>query len=75
MKLSNFRNLKSSGPYTFAEVDVEESGFFGKKIKSVVIFREAVYWKFLETGNYCPNMQAENLENCYKARIALERIK
>ena len=59
-------------PVKFASVTVTtESGFWPFKRKTIArreIACKASPWFYLDTGEFCPEWQAENLERAYEAR-------
>lgn len=78
MKFSNFKMIKEpvdwkdSSP-VIAEVDVEK-GFwpFKKSIERVKVFKDTVYWQFMDTGKYTPGNKVETLASAYKAKQILK---
>ena len=76
MKLTNFKlvETKGSSPLDweyFAEVDVETRPFpfFKKYIKTRKMRREFVgAWHFVDTGEFTPGWQAENLARAWEAQ-------
>jgi hypothetical protein len=69
MKLINFRDVYDKGEYKFATVDIESGFLFWKKITAAKITKETwgSFWRFVDSGKYTPNHDAERL---YAARCA-----
>jgi hypothetical protein len=74
MKLSNFNMVKITGRSPldrtyFAEVDVTTGFLWWKKTERLMITKEyAGYWHFVDTGKFCPDLQAEYLERSWTAK-------
>jgi hypothetical protein len=81
MKLSELvlTHTTGKGPLDwvyFAEVSVTtETGILWWKkthaTRRKIIRKYAECWAFIDTGEYCPELQAENLERSYKAKELL----
>jgi hypothetical protein len=66
MILSNFTPI---GSVVFlAEVTVTTEFWLWRRVEVKKVFRELgrQYWKFVDTGEYCPGSQCENLEEANK---------
>jgi hypothetical protein len=79
MILSNFTLLGTVGTgldKTFcAEVTVTTSGFLRKKLERRKVFRRAGgYWKFADTGKFCPGTQCEELEQAHQGMIVFAKL-
>ncbi len=76
MKLSNFKLVETKGTNSlnweyFAEVDVETRPFpFWKKCMETKKIRKkfASAWHFVDTGEWTPDRQAENLARAWTAQ-------
>lgn len=74
MRMSNFRfeGTKGKSPLDlefFATVDVETGVLFWKKKERRYIRRKyAGYWHFVDTGEFTPDHQAENLARAWEAQ-------
>lgn len=74
MKLSNFRFIKTKGvgfkKIHIAEVDIETGVLFWKKkeTKKVACSSGSIYWYFIDTGEYTPDHQVENLRRAWEAK-------
>lgn len=72
MKLSNFKleatNGSSPVDWAFiASVDVERGWWFWKTVERKIIYREfARPWRFVDTAELTPGVQAEALESLYR---------
>ena len=70
--LSEFVLTHTSPDMFFADVSVaKESGFLNRErvVKRMKIARSRNGdWYFMDTGEFCPRLQVENLERVYKAR-------
>jgi hypothetical protein len=67
MKYSNFDNFIKVGSIEYATV--LEGHFFASKLRG--IFRQAVSWRFMNDGTYCP----KEIENLWIAYIAAQNFK
>lgn len=76
MKLKNFKLVETKGESIlkreyFAEVDVETRPFpfWKKRVETRKIRKEYVgVWHFVDTGEFTPEYQAENLARAWKAQ-------
>lgn len=72
MKLSNFRLEQTTGSspvdWAFiASVDVERGWWLWKTVERKIIYREfARLWRFVDTAELTPGLQAEELESLYR---------
>jgi hypothetical protein len=76
MRLSRFRILKTVGGTTdtvFAEITVETGRWLWKKEQSRVIFKDSLYWRFLDTGEFTPGTEVESMHSACKANALFER--
>jgi hypothetical protein len=72
MRLSNFRNHRTNNRgildrIEYATVDVA-SGILFRKITTREIALKNLYWFFVDTGEFTPSGQAENLFRGYLAQ-------
>jgi hypothetical protein len=80
MILSNFTPLgsvNSNGEeILLAEVTVTTEGFLRSRRERRKVFRadSRRYWRFVDTGEYCPDFQCENLENAHRGQAALAAL-
>lgn len=82
MKIKNFRYVDTklvkdgwhTDTYQYATVEVHKRGFWPFVKPSVVqvgVFRKVPsYWRFTDTGEFCPGYEVENLYAAYKAAKA-----
>lgn len=79
MKLSNFRDLKITGTNILnkrakATVDVT-TGFILKQTEAREITRvPASCWRFSDTGEFAPDVQAETLSHVYCSKLNIRDI-
>lgn len=75
--MKNFRYLPNPDKYSsiiFALVEVP-CGFLWTKTKTVKLFKpdkHDLFWRYVESGEYCRGRSAENLEKAYLAKKALD---
>jgi hypothetical protein len=79
MILSDYTPLGTVGEgleTTFcAEVTVTTSGFLQKKLERRKVFRRVGgYWKFADTGKFCPGIQCEELEQAHQGMIVFAKL-
>lgn len=78
-KISNFRRLPTVVKHEgfmeektyYATVDVT-TGFLFKKTVERKVFKAIAYWKFLDTGKFCPGTQVEDLDEADNAQNDLK---
>lgn len=74
MKLDNFELTRTKGQDArdlefFAVVDVTTGVLWWKKITRKEIWREyGGFWHFVETGEFTPGLQVEELARAWKAK-------
>lgn len=73
MKLSNFEMLASFVGARLAEVDVTTGMLWWRKTTRRQIGTKAHYWIFLDTGEFTPGFQAEELASAYELRRLINR--
>ena len=77
MRLSEFVLTRTlgDGPLNWqyvAEVSVTTGWLWWRTTtRRTILRRLADYWHFVDTGQFCPGFQAEELERSYKAQEAL----
>lgn len=76
-KFSNFQfiNTVKTGiisETTYARVDVTTGTFF-KKTKTVIVFKECLYWRYLDTGKIVEGDEVSALWSAYQAKALLEQ--
>jgi hypothetical protein len=79
MKLSEFvLTHTKGGPLNreyFAEVSVTTGFLWWKRTERRKIYRECIgFWRFLDSGEFTPVLQAERLERAYRARESLRLL-
>jgi len=55
----------------YATIDVT-TGFVFKKTVERKVFKTHIYWKFLDTGKFCPGTQVEDLDAADNAQNDLK---
>lgn len=78
MIISNFRNLTIKNNIAYAEVDVTEYFWIWKKTKTETVFNKVVInntirgcWRWINTGDFTPRDDVENLCAKYQAEQIL----
>lgn len=79
MILSNFTPLGSvnsnSDKILLAEVTVTTTGFLYRKVERRKVFRGlGEHWKFVDTGECCPDYQCDILESAHRGQAALAAL-
>lgn len=80
MKLSDFVLTHTKGDSLlskeyFAEVSVTTGFLWWKRTERRKIYREIIgFWRFLDSGEYTPLLQAERLESAYRDRESLRKL-
>jgi hypothetical protein len=79
MKISDFEYLGTTGELLekveHAEVTVTTGTLWWKKSERKKIQRKALnFWFFVDTGDFTPGLQVEELERVYKAKQALAEL-
>lgn len=79
MVISNFRDKFRTQKCIYATVDVTyTTWWFKKETKTQTVFSEVDrlgtfrFWRFLETGDYTPDLVVEGLNKVYEAMKILE---
>jgi hypothetical protein len=60
--IDNFKPIE--GKKRFATVDVS---FFGMLKRERIVYKDSLFWKWLDTGKFTPNHEIETLESKYLA--------
>jgi hypothetical protein len=74
MKLTDFVITCEKGGFTFAEVSVTSGCLWWKKTTRRMLFKPYNgCWRFMDTGEYTPDLQAEDAEITHLAQRAFTK--